>query len=109
MSTKKEKTPELESIIAEMEELEHRIIATKGREYTQGSKDRAKNFKGVAEDLGISIYYPWYCYAKKHWDSILSFVKTGRVFSDELIERRVVDLVNYLHLLVYIVRQGGKK
>jgi len=109
MSSKKREASELETIIAEMEELEHKIIATKGKEYTQGSQDRAKNFKGAAEDLGIPTLYCWWVYTKKQMDAILSYVKNEKTYSGECIEQRVADAVNYLHLLVYIIRQGRKK
>lgn len=115
MSKKKEKVRyspyeiSLEEIIEEMEKLEHNIIATKGKEYTQQSQDRAKNFKGVAEDLDIPILKCWWVYFKKHIDSILSYVKNEKTYCGENIENRVADAVNYLHLLIYIIRQRGKK
>jgi len=103
----KEKT--LEDIIAEMEKLEHSIIATKGKEYTQQSEDRAKNFKGAAQDLDIPILKVWWVYFKKHIDSILSYVREEKTYCGENIENRAADAVNYLHLLIYIIRQRGKK
>lgn len=104
--SEEEKT--LEDIIAEMEKLEHSIIATKGKEYTQQSEDRAKNFKGAAEDLDIPVLKCWWVYFKKHIDSILSYVKNEKTYCGESIEGRVADSVNYLHLLIYIIRQGKK-
>jgi len=99
----------LEDIITEMEQLEHSIIATKGKEYTQQSEDRAKNFKGAAEDLDIPILKVWWVYFKKHIDSILSYVREEKTYCGENIENRVADAVNYLHLLIYIIRQRSKK
>ena len=103
MSERKKKT--LENIISEMEQLEHSIITTKGKEYTLQSKDRAKNFKDVAEDLDIPVLYCWWAYLRKHLNAILSYVKNERVYSGESIKERVADAVNYLHLLVYIITQ----
>lgn len=99
----------LENIIDKMERLEHSIIATKGKEYTQQSDDRAKNFKGAAEDLDIPVLYTWWIYIKKQMDAILSYVKNEKTYCGENIEQRVADSVNYLHLLIYIIRQRGKK
>lgn len=99
----------LEQIINEMEKLEHSIIATKGKEYTQQSEDRAKNFKGAAQDLDIPILKVWWVYIKKQMDAILSYVKNEKTYCGENIENRVADSVNYLHLLIYIIRQRGKK
>lgn len=82
-----------------MQKEEYQILITKGKEYTQDGDDRLKNFKVLAEELGIDPLIVWFIYFKKHIDSIASYIKHGRVvFSDENIEGRFADARNYLVL-----------
>ena len=71
---------------------------TKGQEYIKHDPDQLANFKRIAESLRVSPLLVWAVYAHKHWDSILSFIKTG-VGGSEPIIGRIDDLGNYLHLL----------
>lgn len=103
------KETDLEYIINEMEELEHSIIATKGKEYTQKSQDRARNFNRAADDLNISPLKVCWIYLKKQLDGILNYVIDEKIYSGESIEQRVADAVNYLHFIIYIIRQREKK
>lgn len=103
-----EKEKILENIIAEMEKLEHSIIATKGKEYTQQSEDRARNFNRAADDLNTTPLKICWIYLKKQLDGILNYVIEEKTYSGESIEQRVADAVNYLHFLIYIIRQGKK-
>jgi len=72
---------------------------TKGVEYTRDD-DALSNFTGVAEDLGIlNPFQVIYVYAKKHWDAIRNFAKHGKVFSNEGIRGRLVDMAVYCALM----------
>ena len=100
---------DLEGVVREMEKLEHNIIATKGKEYTQKSQDKARNFNRAADDLNISPLKVCWIYLKKQLDGILNYVIDEKTYSGESIEQRVADAVNYLHFLIYIIRQREKK
>jgi len=102
----KEKT--LEDIIAEMEKLEHSIINTKGKEYTQQSQDRARNFNRAADDLHTTELKICWVYLKKQLDGILSYVLNEETYSGEPLRQRVADAVNYLHFIVYIAERKEK-
>jgi len=78
-------------------EEEGRILRAKGQDYTRGDDDRLANFKRIARDIGCSPLLVWYVYFAKHIDAIASFVKTGKVESEEL-RGRFIDARNYLAL-----------
>ena len=71
---------------------------TKGKEYAH-SEDRFANFNRLAEGLGLANITIAWVYAKKHVDSVESFVKEGKEFSTEGIRGRLVDLITYLTLI----------
>jgi len=77
------------------------LSATKGEEYANDDNEALANFKrgaaiGVRPDQKCAIFFG------KHYDSILSFIRRGKVFS-EPIEGRVDDLILYLILFKAIV------
>jgi len=37
-------------------------------------------------------------FMKKHWSSIINYIKTGKTYSEEDIEGRIMDLIQYLEL-----------
>jgi hypothetical protein len=57
---------------------EMETVATKGDEYTCGSSDVLQNFKGAAANIGLSPLQIWATFANKHWQSIMSYVRTGK-------------------------------
>ena len=69
-------------------------------EYTEsrGDEDVLANFKATAEDINMDSLQVLYTFMKKHWSSIANYIKTGNVFSDEPIEERIMDLIQYLEL-----------
>jgi hypothetical protein len=79
------------------------ILFKKGIEYTQGADDRGANFKRIAERLGVDPLVIWYAYFQKHVDAIASYVKFGKVQSEEPIEGRFDDCMNYLLLGLLLV------
>lgn len=82
------------------------LIENKGFEYTKGSKDRLQNFKGIGDEIGISPLHVWYIYFKKHIDSITSYVKFGKIKSNESIESRFTDARNYLMLGLALLQEA---
>jgi len=101
------KEKEFLEMLAIMEEEEHRIMGTKGMEYTQGDleTDRLANFYRIADELKIDPKIVLWVYLKKHLDSIACFIKQGKEYSEEKIEGRIHDARNYLVLLNGIIRQ----
>ena len=88
----------LDKMIAE----ERAIGETKAVEYTQG--DRLDNFKRLAVELGVNPKIVLWVYLKKHLDSIASFIKTNKIYS-EPIEGRIKDARVYLSLLRGLVEE----
>lgn len=84
-------------LIADMRIKQDTILKTKGADYTRQNADKLNNFKRLAADLNIHPMIVWAIYAGKHWDAIMSAVKTGKTESEPL-EGRFIDLQNYLYL-----------
>ena len=68
-------------------------------EYTEskGNEDVLANFKATAEDLNLDALQVLGIFMKKHWSSIINYIKTGKVHS-EPIHGRIMDLIQYLEL-----------
>jgi hypothetical protein len=69
-------------------------------EYCNGNQDVDvhTNFKVIGEKLGLTPMQVLSVYLNKHIESLSSFFKTGTTYSDETIESRVMDIINYLLL-----------
>ncbi len=69
-------------------------------EYCNGNQtlDVHTNFKVIADKLGLAPMQVLSVYLNKHLESLSSFFKTGNTYSDETIESRVSDIINYLLL-----------
>ena len=69
-------------------------------EYTEskGDADVLANFKATAVDLDLDSLQVLGIFMKKHWSSIINYIKTGKVHSDEPIAGRIMDLIQYLEL-----------
>ena len=87
-----------DDIISESRDRQDELLERKGRDYTQGDKDRLKNFKATAAEVGITPLQVWYVFAKKHWDAVASDIKYAGVNTSEPITSRFDDLHNYLYL-----------
>ena len=83
------------------------LLKTKGADYTRHDPDRLSNFKRAAAAVGVTPFQAWAIYAGKHWDSIMAYVKTGKVES-EAIEGRIDDLINYMYLLEGLINENAK-
>ena len=71
---------------------------TKGKEYAN-SENRFDNFNRIAKQIGISNAQVGMVYLTKHMDSIQSYLKTGKIHSEERIRGRFIDAVTYLILM----------
>ena len=80
-------------------DIEHKIMYSKGKEYTVSSDDKLKNFKSVGERLNLKPEEILLVYLLKHMDSIRNYVKTGTEACEESISGRIRDASNYLLLL----------
>ena len=71
-------------------------------EYTEGNQDLDvhTNFRRIGEDLGLSPVKILAVYLLKHIKSLMTFFKLGQTFSNESLESRVSDIINYLILLL---------
>jgi hypothetical protein len=71
-------------------------------EYTEGNQDLDvhTNFRRIGEDLGLSPIKILAVYLLKHIKSLMTFFKLGQTFSNESLESRVSDIINYLILLL---------
>ena len=79
-----------------------KIRTTKGIEYSNSTEDANKNFYSDS-DIGISPIKSVAVFMNKHYRSIRSWIKTGQVHSDEQIEGRIYDLINYLLILLSLI------
>ncbi len=80
------------------------ILKVKGHDYS-GEVDRVANFKRVGENLGITSATALAVYMHKHWDSIMTFVREGKVQSEPIVGR-LDDMHNYLYLLEGLIEEG---
>lgn len=92
-------------MFAGLVEKEVKLMLEKGEEYCQGNPDRLHNFKDIAKDLGLDPLQCWAVYFKKHVDSIMSYVKSGSVKSNESIQSRFYDARNYLALGLALIEE----
>ena len=81
-------------------------------EYTEGNhhENVLWNFENIAKTLGLSPMQVLSVYLLKHTSSVFNYFKDGKEYS-EGIEGRIMDIINYLLLLVAMIRtykkQGG--
>lgn len=90
------------------EQLLAQVVAmkdTKGREYAN-SESRFANFDRLSTQLNLKNYQIGWVYLAKHLDSIASFCKSGRTFSTETIQGRIVDAIAYLTLIGGMIQES---
>jgi len=97
-------------LIEKMEEVEHKLLVGKGKEYTRRSKDILANFKrGAKEHPRLNPMDVWLIYFNKHVDSINTYIYAkGETTSDEPIQSRIKDARNYLMLFAAMVDELEK-
>lgn len=95
-----EQKDHFEKVVSEMREL----LVNKGREYA-GDGDALNNFK-TGTDIGITPLQKSWVFTEKHISSIKSYIKNGKEFSNEPIEGRILDAMNYLFLISCLVKES---
>lgn len=94
---------EFDLMVKELEDL----LVNKGREYA-GDHDALGNFK-TALDIGVTSNQKLWIFLDKHLSSIKSYIKHGKIFSNEPIEGRINDAINYLFLLRCLIAEQKKE
>jgi len=79
------------------------LLIKKGKEYASDA-DALANFK-TASDIGVTPLQKALIFAEKHWFSIKSYVKRGKELSNEPIEGRIHDMINYLFLILCLIKE----
>ena len=71
-------------------------------EYTEGNQDIDvhTNFRRIGDELNMNPVKVLAVYLIKHIKSLMTFFKLGQTFSNETLESRVSDIINYLILLL---------
>lgn len=85
------------------------LLKTKGADYSRKTEDANSNFKRIAaalEGRGIDTFDVWCVYAHKHWDAIMSWVGSRKLESNEALEGRIADMINYLLILVSLLEDN---
>jgi len=98
-------------LIAEFRSKGDTQASQKRVEYTEsrGDQDVLANFKSTAHDLDLDALQVLGIFMKKHWSSIINYIKTGKTFSDENIEGRIMDLIQYLELTYACITEKRDK
>lgn len=99
-------TTEFNNLLEKLNKIENDILINKGQEYRRGDADVLANFKRIAQMLDLPVEKVWAVYFTKHFDAIINYVLTGKIFSDEKIDERVYDARNYLALGLAIFQEG---
>lgn len=76
---------------------------TKGVEYSS-DHDCLQNFKN-GEEIGVRPLQKAWIFADKHFSSVRSFIKRGKEISEEPIEGRILDAINYLFLMYALIHE----
>lgn len=96
-----EQKQEFDATVSELSEL----LFSKGKEYAS-DRDALANFKS-ANDLGVTPQQKLFIFLDKHLSSIKSYIKNnGVTFSNEPIEGRINDAINYLFLLRCLIKES---
>lgn len=82
------------------------LYLSKGMDYTQGewAEDRLSSFRKAAKDAGVSLLQAWSVLFSKHLHAIQRYTK-DEVVESELIESRIFDAINYMILLLLMVKE----
>lgn len=81
------------------------ILFTKNKEYAR-AEDALYQFKNTASQIGASPEQAIAFGLTKHMNSILSYIRDGKVHSNESIEDRIADAINYLGFLYAFIHEG---
>jgi hypothetical protein len=94
-----EKNEILRDVVTQLEHLQN----TKGKEYSS-DYDCLHNLKN-GEEIGVSSLQKAWIFTDKHLSSIKSYIKRGQEISNEPIEGRILDAMNYLFLMYCVIHE----
>jgi hypothetical protein len=94
---------EKEKVFDEVVEMLAKLQKTKGGEYSS-PVDCLQNFKN-GEEIGVRPIQKNFIFLDKHYSSIKSYIKLGKELSDEPIEGRILDAMNYLFLMYCLIKE----
>ena len=97
---------EFNQVVTSARQRQDELLQRKGHDYTRANPDRLYNFKHTGESIGVDPLKVWAVYAGKHWDAVMTFVKTGKVESEAIVGR-LDDLHNYLYLLEGLLKENN--
>lgn len=90
-----------------LSECEH-IRKGKGIEYSNSTEDANLNFKSDS-DIGVTPLQSCSVLMNKHYRSVRSFVNTGTIYSDEKIQGRLHDLINYSLIMLSLIEEHDQR
>lgn len=85
---------DLSKLQAHLRAREDAVLKVKGHDYTHGGPDRLANFIEASAAIGVRPEVVWAVYFHKHVTAILTWSATGRLESEDLLDR-FVDIRNY--------------
>jgi hypothetical protein len=101
MTAKEYQTMRAEFLKATLE-----LSDSKRIEYTEGNHldNVLWTFENSAIDVNVTPMKVLVIFLNKHLSSLRSYFRTGKEYSTESIESRIMDIINYLLLLVAMIR-----
>jgi hypothetical protein len=88
------------------------VLAAKGKEYGSGGEPSANlNFHAAAEDIGseaVDHMVVAQIYMQKHWRAVQAWLRNRRVQSNEPIQSRIGDLINYLLIIASMIEEDTR-
>lgn len=80
----------------------------KGLEYSNSDAEANENFYSDS-DIGVSPIQSLSVFMNKHYRSIRSYIRLGEIKSNESIEGRIHDLINYALILLTLLEDENSK
>ena len=93
---------ELNRIFEEVINNSRDVMFSKNREYSRDT-NALDNFDTSSEEAGITPLQAWAVFFRKHLNSILTYVREGKSYSNEDISERITDCINYLVILQALI------
>ena len=97
---------EREKIYKEIWDFCKKTWDTKGKDYAK--EDVLSNFKETAAKYGVTSEMALTILLDKHLIAISTWIKKGEL-KGELIDDKVLDAINYLGMLLCLIREKNKK
>ena len=95
---------ELNKIFEETVQECREILFSKNMEYSRDS-NALENFDVTSAAAGITELQALYVFLRKHINSIETYIREGETYSDETIQGRVYDCINYLILFNALLKR----